>query len=192
MNLLQGLFGSGNNESFNKTLQDLTQMSGSTSQAGSSTTNAIENPIFSAFRESILPAISKQYEDSQKDVYGDAQVAKVANDANAAGQAAQTAVANNAARRGALNSGATDAANTAIQQGVTGKVIDFENQLPFLNQQAKMQNTNNLLGLATNFLGRAPLGSTTATSGTTDMSQTSQQNQTQSGSQSGRSGGLFG
>jgi hypothetical protein len=109
-------------------------------------------------------------------VYGDAQVGQLANQANQAGQAAETAVANNAARRGTLNAGSTDAANTAIQQGVTGQITNFQNQIPFLNQQAKFGNTQNLLGLATSFLGQSPIGSTTAGSqwGQADMTQQQQ------------------
>jgi hypothetical protein len=132
------------------------------------------------FRESILPAIAQQYSDAQKPVYGDAQTAQIANQANQAGQAAETAVANNAARRGTLNSGSTDAANTAIQQGVTGQITNFQNQIPFLNQQAKFGNTQNLLGLATSFLGQSPIGSTT-----TNATQGNQQfNQSQTGTSS--------
>lgn len=150
---------------------------GNITSSGAQTTTPNEDPIFSMFRQSILPAIAQQYQTAQQPVYGDAQRAQVIQQANQAGDAAQTAVANNAARRGTLNAGSTDAANTAIQQGVTGKIVDFQNQIPFLNQQAQWGKTQDLLGLATNFLGRAPIGQTTTSNGNTSSSSTGTQSQ---------------
>jgi hypothetical protein len=154
---------------------------GNVTSSGSQTTTPNEDPLFSMFRQSILPAISQQYADAQKPVYGDAQRAQVMNQANEAGAGAETAVSNNAARRGTLNAGSTDAANTAIQQGVTGANIAFSNQIPFLNDQAKFDKTQGLLGLATNFLGRAPLGSTSTSSGDTSTSSSGTQSQSGTG-----------
>ena len=152
--------------------------SGNLASSGVQTSTPNEDPMFAMFRQSILPAIAKQYQDAQQPVYGDAQRAEVMNQANDAGNAASTAVANNAARRGTLNAGSTDAANTAIQQGVTGKIIDFQNQIPFLNQQAQFGKTQDLLGLATNFLGRAPIGYTNTNNQNTSSSSSGTESKT--------------
>lgn len=160
-------------------------LSGSTTTAGSSTTTPNEDPLFSMFRQSILPAIAKQYQDAQQPVYGDAQTADVINKANNNYAGASQSIANNAARRGTLNSGSTDAANTALDQSRAAGITQFTNQIPFLNQQAQFGKTQDLLGLATNFLGRSPLGQTTTSSGSgTSQSQGSS---TQQGSQTNTS-----
>lgn len=156
--LLSSLMGQQGNQS--TTSNSTTSGNQSTNQSGQQTTNPNEDPLFTQFRQTILPALAQQFQQAQQPVYGDAQVAKVAQTNNDAANAAQTSVSNNAARRGTLNSGATDAASTAIQQASTGKTADFMNSLPFLNQQAQWGKTQDLLGLATNFLGRSPLGQT--------------------------------
>jgi hypothetical protein len=141
--------------------QSLQQMLSQFSNGGSSTTSPNENPIFSSFRQSLLPAISAQYAAAQQPVYGNAQIAQVANQGNQATQAAQQANKAAAARSGTLNAGNTQANNASLQQGNVANTTNFENQIPMLNQQAKFNNTQSLLGMATNFLGQSPIGQTT-------------------------------
>lgn len=161
---------SGSDTSSNSLMQALQSF---TNQGNSSTTPT-ENPIFSAFRQSILPAISAQYQAAQKDVYGAPQVAQVAQQGNAATKAATDANTARAARTGTLNAGNTAATNASAQAANTANITGFQNQIPMLNQQAKFNNTNSLLSMATNFLGRAPLGSTSTSnqSGSSNSSQT--------------------
>lgn len=152
---------------------------------GSSSTTPTENPIFSAFRQSILPAISAQYQAAQKDVYGAPQVAQVAQQGNAATKAATDANTARAARTGTLNAGNTAATNASAQAANTANITGFENQIPMLNQQAKFNNTNSLLGMATNFLGRAPLGSTSTSNQNGTSASTQTGTNTSSGTQFG-------
>lgn len=191
--LIGGLLSSLMGQNQNQTGSQSASATGSqtTSGSGQSTVNPNENPLFKMFRESILPAISQQYADAQKPVYGDAQRAQVMNQANEAGQGAETAISNNAARRGTLNAGSTDAASNAVQQGIAGQNVAFSNQIPFLNQQAKFGNTQNLLGLATSFLGQSPIGSTTSSNQQGQANTTQNQTGTSS-SHSGSAPSLFG
>jgi len=184
-----GVSGSSSNDIFSQLVNSISQLS--TAQAGSSSVTPTQDPMFTAFRESILPAISQQYAAAQQPLYGNAQIAQVANQGNQATQGAETALANNAARRGVLNSGATQAGNTALQQANTANVTGFESQIPFLNEQVQQQRTNSLLGLATSFLGQAPIGQATTfgqtgqQTGTQQQATTGQYNQTQTGYQAG-------
>lgn len=160
----------------------LQQMLSSFTNNGSSSTTPNENPIFSQFRQSILPAISAQYADAQKPVYGNAQVGQLANQSNANTNQANAATKAAAARSGTLNAGNTAATTNSNQAANTANVTNFENQIPMLNQQAKFNNTNSLLGLATGFLGQSPIGQTNTSNNTGTNAST--QTGTQTGSQS--------
>lgn len=172
-NPFQSTSGGGSSE------QSLQQMLSSFSNNGSSSTTPNENPIFQQFRQSLLPAISAQYADAQKPVYGQQQVAQVAQQGNQATKAATDANAARAARSGTLNAGNTTATNASAQAANTANVTGFENQIPMLNQQAKFNNTQSLLGLATGFLGQSPIGQTNVSNNT------GTQNSTQMGTQTG-------
>jgi hypothetical protein len=163
--------------------ESLQQMLSSFTNGGSSTTTPNQNPIFQSFQQSLLPAISAQYEAAQAPVYGNAQIAQVANQGNQATQAAEQANKAAAARSGTLNAGNTQANNTSLQQGNVANTTNFENQIPMLNQQAKFNNTQNLLGLATSFLGQSPIGQTTtsANQGTNTSAQVGTNTSTSSG-----------
>lgn len=155
----------------------------SSSQQGQSTSTPNEDPIFTFFRQSILPAIAQQYSEAQKPVYGDAQTSQYTQQANDVYNKAMQGVNDSAARRGTLNSGSTDAAATSLAQGRAGNISNYFAQIPFLNQQAQWGKTQDLLGLATNFLGRSPLGQTT----TSDQSGQSQFQQNQTGTSTSKS-----
>lgn len=132
-----------------------------------------EDPQFSSFRSSLLPALSSLYSQAQQPVYGAAQTAQVANAADQATQAQSGALNSRLAATGALNSGAAAAGQTALGQANTGSLTNFFSQVPFLNQQAELQNTGNVLNMATNFLGRDPINQTSTTNNTSTGSNTS-------------------
>jgi hypothetical protein len=72
---------------------------------------------------------------------------------------------------------------TSLEQSRAGGISNFMNSLPFLNEQAKWGRTQDLLGMATNFLGRSPVGQTSTgqTSQTSTGSGTQQGTDTRSG-----------
>lgn len=165
----------------NQQTQSNQNITGNTS--GQQTVTPNEDPLFTMFRQSVLPAIASQYADAQKDVYGDAQKAGAVNDANNIYNAQEQNLANSAARRGVLNSGAYSSGANALAQGRASGITSFFNQIPFLNSQAKFGRTQDLLGLATNFLGKSPLGQTTTSN------QSSNQNATGNTSSTGNTTG---
>jgi hypothetical protein len=131
-------------------------------QGGTATPNL--NPTFSGFQQSLVPALSNLYAQAQTPVYGNTQIAQVANQGDAATNAASNALSANLARRGALNSGANAAGQTALQAANVANTVGFENQIPLLNEQTEMNNTSNVLGLAEGLTGKAL--STNTTTGT--------------------------
>ena len=123
------------------------------SQTGTSTPNL--NPLMGGFQSSLVPALSDLYAKAQAPVYGQTQIAQVANNGDAATKAASGALSSNLARRGVLNSGAEAAGQTALQSANTANTVGFENQIPLLNYQNEMQQTGNVLGLAEGLTGKA-------------------------------------
>jgi hypothetical protein len=164
---------------------------GASTANGLTSTTPDENPIFSSFRQSILPAISAQYAAAQKPLYGQAQVGQLANQANQNTAQANAATKAQAARSGTLNAGNTAANMNANQQANTAQVTNFENQIPALNQQNAFNQTQSLLGLASNFLGQSPIGSTVASSNTGMSTNTNASTNTSSSNQN-KNPSLFG
>ena len=61
-----------------------TSTSGSV-QTGSSTNTPNLNPLMSGFQSSLVPALSSMYAQAQTPIYGQTQIAQVANQGDAAG-----------------------------------------------------------------------------------------------------------
>lgn len=139
---------------------------GSSSSNGTNATNYTEAPGILNFQESLLPAVSSLYSQAQQPVYGAAQEAQVANQADAATTAGSQALTNKLARSGGLNSGANVAGQTALAQSNLGNLTNFFSQVPALNQQAELQNTGNVLNMAEGIVGRAPTNSSTTSNQT--------------------------
>jgi hypothetical protein len=152
-----------------------------TSQTGTSTPNL--NPLMAGFQSSLVPALSSMYGEAQQPVYGAQQIAQVANNGDAATDAASNSLSANLARRGVLNSGAQAAGQTALQSANTANTVNFENQVPLLNYQNEMQQTGNVLGLAEGLTGKALSSNTT--SGTGSGVQTNSSSGTQDTQESG-------
>jgi len=128
---------------------------------GTSATTPNENPMFTQFRESILPAIAAQYSEAQKPAYGAPEIAQAIQTGNKATTAAEQGNIARAARTGTLQAGNTAATNASLDAANTANITNFMNQIPFLNQQTAFDRTNSLLGLAAGFLGQSPIGQTT-------------------------------
>jgi hypothetical protein len=180
--------GSQTNE-FQNTQETNTQQSQNSSynNQSNSTITPNEDPMFAAFRQMLLPVLADEYQKAQKPLYGDAEKAQFLGEQNALSEAGAKALDSRLARRGALRSGALDMGLGDLEAARQRSTTGFFSQLPFLNEQARSQRTNNLLGMATSFLGRAPVGQTTSgsQSGTAESSAQGKSTQTGSGTSTG-------
>lgn len=141
--------------------------------------------MFTQFRQLMLPALGAAYSDAQKPVFGDAQKAQFLNDQNSIFNTQADSLGAGAARRGVTDSGAFASGLTGLGQTRAANASNYFSSIPFLNDQAKSQRTGNLLSLATNFLGRSPLGSTTTSNQSGTQQSSSQGNSTQIGAPAG-------
>jgi hypothetical protein len=128
---------------------------GTTGNTGSETQTPNLNPLMGGFQSSLVPALSNMYAEASQPVYGKTQIAQVANAGNQATNAASSALSNSLAQRGALNSGANAAGQTALAQGNESNITGFENQIPLLNYQNEMQQQGNVLSLSEALTGKA-------------------------------------
>lgn len=139
----------------------------------SNTTNPLEPDYFSSFRQGLVPAFQQEYAKAQQPIYGAPQKASYVSNLNDLALGATENLKQQLASVGALNSGRTATGITGIQMGRMGNLANFYGQLPFMEEQARSGRVGNLLNMATNWAGRAPVGS--QTSGTQSQSQTAQQ-----------------
>lgn len=157
---------------------------GTQNATGTSSSTPNLNPTFSSFQQSLVPALSSAYAQASQPVYGAQQVAQVANNGDTATTAATQALTSNLARRGVLNSGASDSGQTQLQQANEANTVNFENNLPLLNYQNQQANEQNILGLSENLTGKALStnvnNSTQTGSNTNNSTSSSVNNQTQS------------
>ena len=79
------------------------------------------------------------------------------------------------ARRGVLNSGADVSTQDALATARAGNIASFNSQIPLLNTENTQQQTNNLLGLSSQFLNTVPKD--TAATGTSTGQSSGQSNQ---------------
>src|ERR1700734_3106900 len=79
------------------------QVQGTSTGGGGSTTNQTQtpslNPLMGGFQSSLVPALSDLYAKAQTPIYGQQQIAQVANQGDAATGAASQALSANLARR---------------------------------------------------------------------------------------------
>jgi len=127
-----------------------------------STTTPVEPGYQSAFRQSLLPKYNSLLAQAGKPVYGDAQRANFMGNLNTLANSATNNLANTlASRTGSLNGGAFSSGATNIALGRLGQMANYDAMVPAANQAAQLQNTSQVLGMGLNFVGRAPIGSTT-------------------------------
>lgn len=150
-----------------------TNQSASSASGGTNVVTPNENPIFTQFRESLLPGIASQYNLAQKPLYGDQQTAEVTNAANNNYNSAISGITQQMARRGALTGGNFTDAASAIDAARAGEITNFTNQIPLLNQQNKFNQTQQVLGMGAGLVGQSPIGSTTTGTNTGSNSGTS-------------------
>lgn len=156
---------------------------------------AIEDPYFSLLRKAMGGQLAGAFQDSKKPVYGEQEKANVLSDLNDLASDSMAALRANLGAVGGSNSGRALGGMQEIQKGRTKEATAFLSQIPLLNRQYKDNQVNSLLGIGTNFTGRAPIS--TKTSGTQSGTSNSIFNQDYTGPSflkglAGNLGGLFG
>jgi len=154
------------------------QTNGSTTGVNSSTTNPLEPDYFSEFRKNLIPNFQAALTKAQQPVYGQAQEAQFSNNNNANTNNALANLRSVEASKGILDSGASANAESKILQGGAANLSNYQTSVPGLNSQAYFANTGGLLGLGSNFAGRAPLEASTTGSQSGTTSQTGSIHQT--------------
>ena len=127
---------------------------------------AIEDPAFASYRESLLPQFQNQLQKLNEPIFGEGQKAGFLGQLNELGAASAENLKQNLARSGATDSGRMSQGLTDIETGRNAQASQFFAQLPFLEQQAQQQRAQGMLGLASNFAGRAPISQVTGQVGT--------------------------
>lgn len=166
--------------------QEFDQTQGS-AQEFDNITEYSEDPFFSLFRKQMASGLKSQMAKANKPVYGDAQKAGFLNELNDLAEGSMSALRNNLAATGGLDSGRLRTGATDIETERLGKATDFFSSIPMLNQQAQASQMQGLLGLGTNFAGRAPIN--TRQSGSTSGFSTASGRSKGSASGTGRSSG---
>ena len=148
---------------------------------------AIEDPRFTEFRAALLPLLGKEIGRAGKRVFGPAQTAGFMSNLNDLASSSMEAIRGNLARVGALDSGQALTDFADIELNRNRQATEFFRDLPFREEEARLGRLGGLLGLATNFLGRSPLGEFTfgeqtgSRTGTSDVTSTRKGTQKQTG-----------
>lgn len=165
-------------------------MEGTTKTSGSKTSSstgeidqfndAIEDPEFAAFRQMLLPVVMDLVGKASQPVYTDSKIAGTLADINK--QFSKEDINPAMAARGLLGSGFNQQMRQDVDNQRAAAASNFFTQLPFLEQQAQLNNMGQALGLATGFAGRAPVDQrvtgTNKQSGNETFDQNSTTNQT--------------
>jgi hypothetical protein len=175
-------------QNYNST-QESTQNTNQTNSIDQTQT-AIEDPAFAQFRQSLIPMMGQEMRKANQPIYGDSQKAKYLGDLNDLAQASMSSIKSSLGARGALDSGAFSQAATDVESKRFGQAADFFGQLPFQEEQARSQRMNSLMGMATNWAGRAPIS--TQTTGTNNITGTSTTKGNTNGTQTQQGPGFLG
>lgn len=176
----------------NQSSQSANQQTGSNNFWNTSTPN--EPDYFSQFRQGLIPQFQNAVFNASKPVFGQGQMAQYLSNLNGEASGAGNRLKQMLAKTGGLNSGRYATGLSNIESGRLGAIGKFNQQLPFMEQQGKNERLNSLLGIGTNFAGRAPVGTSNAgdafsqmfNSGSANQSGTSNTNGTGNASQSGQ------
>lgn len=129
-------------------------------------------PQDTAFMNSLYPQMNNLLALSQKPVYGGAQQAQMQNTANQGANSGMQGLASAlAARTGNVNSGAFASGAEKLLQQRAGTMSNYAMQTPLLNQEARMSNGLQAMGMANSLAGPALRGSTGTQNGTSNTVQ---------------------
>lgn len=156
----QGLFGSKQKQ--NQTSTNTTDKNYEQSQEQSSNQRREydENPLLAAARDALVPILSSEFNKAQKPIYGQSHQASFMNSLNEMAQAAMQRMTQGVAGSGGLRSGRFAGGTQDIERQRMGEASKFFANLPMLEEQARTGRVNNLLGLASNWLGTGPVNET--------------------------------
>lgn len=149
-----------------------------------------ENPMLAAAREALVPLLSSEFNKAQKPVFGQAQQAGFMQSLNELAQTAMQRMTQGVAGSGGLRSGRFAGGTADIEKQRFGDASKFFANLPFQEEQTRSGRVNNLLGLATQWLGSGPINETI--SGNASSNSSGKESSTTTGSQTGSSGGGVG
>jgi hypothetical protein len=161
LSAVQGLLG-GNKQKQNQTSTNTTDKTFEQSQEQSSNQQRQfeENPLLTAAREALIPILGSEFNKAQKPVYGQAHQANFMNSLNELAQAAMQRMTQGVAGSGGMRSGRFAGGTQDIERQRMGDASKFFANLPMLEEQARSGKVNNLLGLASQWLGTGPVNET--------------------------------
>ena len=142
---------------------------GKTSQTygGTETSRALEDPTGAAFRQSLIPQMTRMQAQAEQPVYGTAETAGYLNDLNDLTKDAMSNLRSNLAATGRLDSGGLGLGASDIEMGRLGEIAKFKSQIPLLNRQYQDQQRQANMQLAQGLAQTNKLGTTSTSSGTT-------------------------
>lgn len=158
-----------------------TQSNINSDQSGNSRTTPDWDPATNALRMQLLQQFGQQ---AGQDVDTSGYAAQGRSNINQAGDVRTNAIKNSLAARGLSYSPVSAIAPAMSDSARIGDVASFENTLPLVQQQMKLQNLN----AAGGFFKGLPIGSTSDAFSTTHGSQTGEEIGTTNGNEAG--GGL--
>ncbi len=154
-----------------------------------------ENPMFAQAREALLPLFASEFNKAQKPIYGQDKQAGFMEQLNELASAAMQRMTQGVASSGGLKSGRFAGGTADIEKARFGEASKFFQGLPAKEEEARSGRTNNLLGLATKWLGLGPIDETisgNASSNTkTNETSVSSGNQTNTQQSGGGLGGAL-
>lgn len=156
---LSGLFGNKGNKQ-----NQQQQQSGNSSESNEGLSNLssqqikeiFENPLFAKAREGLLARLSQEFNRAERPVYGEAQQAKFMSKINDLAASGIDALKQQTAAAGGLQSGRYAGGLANIERAKLGEQVNFFSQLPFMEREQRDKRMDGLMGLAANWLGRAP------------------------------------
>ncbi len=152
-----------------------------------------ENPLFAQAREALIPLLGSEFNKAQKPIYGQDKQASFMEQLNELASAAMSRMTQGVAASGGLKSGRFAGGTADIEKARFGEASKFFQSLPAKEEEARSGRVNNLLGLATKWLGTGPIDETISgnASSNTKSNETSTSIGNQTNTQQG-GGGLGG
>lgn len=177
MSLVQGLLGGGKNKSNQSATQniDKTTTNHSTQQQQfDQGTQYDEDPLMQLGRLMLMGQYGNAFSKASEPLYGNEAKASILHNTNELTSSAINKLKQTMAGAGGFNSGAHEAGAADIFRGGNATAIQALMQLPMLNKKAYNESMNPLLGMASSWLGRAPVNSRSfgTANGTTDSTST--------------------
>ncbi len=121
---------------------------------------------------------------AQKPVIGQNQTTQFMEGLNGLANSSIGNLKQHLAKSGALDSGRFGSGASSIYQNMLGQGANFLGQIPQINQQARMQNMGQVLGMGINWAGKDPLGQLNVGSGNSNQNMTGTNQSTTTGQQS--------